>query len=72
MVQAVHLGEVADIEPVYQGEVHLGVFHVQMTLEVAGVFHSEDDLVVAEVVLAEDVQAEFLEVTVEAGSLTLS
>ena len=66
MVQVVDLGEVADVEFVDEGEVHLRVFEVQMTLKVTGVFHCKDDLLFGQIVLAEDVETVFVEVSIEA------
>ena len=61
----VDLSEVADVEPVDQREVHLGVFDVKVALKVAGVLHCHDDLFFSQAVFAEDVEAVFCEVAVE-------
>ena len=65
MVEMVCGAKVADIEAVDQGEIDLGVFHVQMALEVTGVVHGHDHVFVAEAVFAEDVQTIFRKVAVE-------
>ena len=57
--------EVADIEPVDKGKIHLGISDVQVSLEIAGVFHRQDYIFFRQMVLAEYVQAVFLEVSVE-------
>ena len=66
MVEMVRGSKVADVESVYQGEIYFGVFHIQMALEVAGVVHSQDHIVVGQIVLAEDVQTILCKVAVEA------
>ena len=61
----VDLSEVADIESVDEGQIHLRVFDVKVALKVAGVFHGQDDFVFSQVILAEDVEAVFCEVAIE-------
>lgn len=61
----VDLGEVADVESVDEGQIHLRVFDVKVALKVAGVFHGQDDFFFGQVVLAEDVETVFCEVAVE-------
>jgi hypothetical protein len=63
--QSVYFCEVAYIKPVYQGQIHPGVFYVKISLQVAGVFHGQDDFVFVKIVLAEDVQAIFVEVAIK-------
>ena len=55
MVQVVDLGEVADVEFVDEGDVHLRILDIQIALEVAGVFHGQDHFLFGQIVLAENV-----------------
>ena len=64
----VDLGEVADVQPVYQGKVYGGISDVEMTLQVAGIFHGQQYIFFGEIVLAEDVEPELLEIAIEAGT----
>ena len=66
--KSVNLREIAHIQFIYQREIHLGIFDVQMPLQVAGVFHCKDHFVFIEVVLAEDIESVFVEVAVESGA----
>ena len=65
MVHTIGGGQVAYIEPVNGGQIHLGILDIEMTLEFAGIFHSHYRFLLRKVVLAEDIQAEFLEIPVE-------
>ena len=65
MVSAVYVGEVADVETVDERQIYLGIFDIDMSLQFAGIFHSKIDFLFSEVVLAEYVKSEFLEVAVE-------
>ena len=65
MVQVVDLGEVADVEFVDEGEVHLRILDIQISLEVAGVFHCQDYFFFGQVIRTEYVEAVFGEVSVE-------
>ena len=64
----IYVGQVADVESVDEGKVHLRIFDVKVALKVAGVFHGQDHFLLSQVVLAEDVEAEFLEFSVESGA----
>ena len=65
MVEAVYLGQVTDVELVYEGEVHLGISDVQMSLEFAGILHSQYYFIFSQVILAEDIKTEFIEFSIE-------
>ena len=65
MVQVVDLCEVADVEFVDEGEVHLRILDIQIALEVAGIFHCQDHFLFGQIILAEDVEPVFCEVSVE-------
>ena len=65
MVHTVGGGQVAHIEPVNGGQIHLGIFDIEVALEFAGIFHSHYGVIFGKVILAEDIQTEFLEIPVE-------
>ena len=67
MLSVVNVGEVADIQTVYQGEKYLRIFYVKVALEVACIFHCKDYFLFAQVILAEYIQAELFEISVETG-----
>ena len=55
MAVRVYIRKLTYVEAIYEGEINFGVFEVQVALKVAGVFHCEYYLFVAEIILAEDV-----------------
>ena len=65
VVQTIGGGEVAHIEPVNGGQIHLGILDIEVALEFAGIFHSHYGVIFGKVIFAEDIQAEFLEIPVE-------
>lgn len=65
MVEVVYLGQVANVKLVDQRQVHLGVFDIQIALEVAGIFHGQDHFLFGQVILAEDIQPVFCEFPVK-------